>query len=128
MRMILAGAALVAGLSYAQWVRADDRCAATRAMPGAVERVAMDVLVVAPDPRGVFRLCYWNSPNSMPARYIITIEGVELSFYVQVTGEAEIVHIDTPGVIVTDLDGVPVPDVRALDSLETTVLLVPWLM
>jgi hypothetical protein len=127
-KLALATAALVSALSYAQWVRADDRCAATRAMPGAVERVSMDVLVVAPDPRGVFRLCYWNSPNSMPARYIITVAGVELSFFVQVTGEAEIVHIDTPGVIVTDLDGLPVPDVRALDALEATVLLVPWMM
>jgi hypothetical protein len=127
---IFATAALVSALSYAQWLRAeeDTRCAATRAMPGAQEHQAADLVVIAPLPDG-WRLCFWNSPNSQGMTRDFDFDGVIVSARVQVDGMGpEILHVNAPGAIVTDLDGYPLREISAPDGGETQALLLPWVM
>jgi hypothetical protein len=129
MRVTLGGAALISAVCYGGWIRADEiKCAATRALPGAQERELADLVVIAPIDMG-WRICFWNSPNSQPSTFVMDFDGIEIGVRIEVLGSLpEILHIDLPGAIITDLDGIPMLQVTAPDGGETEALLLPWVM
>lgn len=116
---------VIVGALIGEAVRADDRCAETRAMPGAVEDTSRDLIVIAPRDDGSFRFCYWNSPQSFGGTYVLHPSGTEIIVKIQVTGGPEYVLFELPGAIATDLRGVPLAEVFAPDGDEVNGLL--WL-
>ena len=110
-----------AGLAFADEPRA---CADTIAIPGSISKTYDfygddgDLIVIAPGPNSSYRFCFFNSTVSEPTFFDIQIDGMKIRITISVHRGPETYKIELPGVIVTDLNGVPLTSIWAVDDDE----------